>query len=639
MTILSVDIETRSSADLKKSGVYRYAEDDDFIILLFAYAIDDEPVQVVDLTVDHLPRNILHMLTDKDVIKCAFNANFERTCIASHFKMTCDPKQWRCTMVWATTLGFPNSLDQVSKVLQLEDQKDAAGKRLIRQFCTPPFLSPQECEPSKWQAFIEYCRQDVEVERAVRRKLERFPMVEWDLWSLDQTINDYGVRLNRELVMKAIEADRINEEALIKEYIQLTGISNPDSLQMMKKWLTEKGMQVESLTKDIVKDLIKSAKDPVIKRVLAIRQELAKTSVSKYYAMRDCICSGDRVRGLLQFYGASRTGRFAGRLIQVQNLPQNKLEDLDVARNLLSEGRFEEIDLLFGNVPDTLSQLIRTMLEPDEGCRFIVSDFSSIEARVLAWLANEKWVMDVFDGDGRIYEATAAQMFNVPVETIRKGHANYEYRAKGKVGTLACGYAGGVNALKKMGGEKMGLTEAEMQDIVTKWRKANANIVKFWYDVENACKRAINERVTVRLQHGIMVSIEAGILFIRLPSGRRLAYVRPKIDVNQFGNEQIAFMGMDSISKQWSQQYTYSGKLVENIVQAVARDCLAVSLIRLHKAGYRINLHVHDEVVLSVSNGESSVEEVERIMGIPIDWAKGLNLTAGAFECDYYKKD
>ncbi len=464
-------------------------------------------------------------------------------------------------------------------------------------------------------------------------------MVEWDLWSLDQRINDYGVQLNRDLVEKAIEADKINEDALITEYVQLTGISNPDSLPMMKKWLAEKGMPVDSLTKDIVKDLIKSVKDPLVKRVLLIRQELAKTSVSKYYAMQHCICDDNRVRGLLQFYGASRTGRFAGRLIQVQNLPQNKLEDLDLARSLLADGRFDEIDLLFGNIPDTLSQLIRTMLEPDAGCRFIVSDFSSIEARVLAWLANEKWVMDVFDGHGKIYEATAAQMFNVPVETIRKGHANYEYRAKGKVANLACGYAGGVNALKKMGGEKMGLTEQEMQDIVTKWRKANANIVKFWYDVENACKRAVAERVVVRLQHGIVVSIEAGILFIRLPSGRRLSYVRPRLEINQFGNEQIAFMGMDSISKQWSQQYTYSGKLVENIVQAVARDCLAVAMMRLHNSGYRINLHVHDEVVLSVPIGQSSVEEVEAVMAIPIDWAKGLNLTAGAFECDYYKKD
>jgi len=638
LAILSIDIETRSGADLKKSGVYRYASDIDFEILLFAYAIDDLPVQVVDLYMDQLPLEIVEMLTDPSVVKCAFNANFERTCIASHFKIECDPAQWICTMVWATTLGFPNSLDNVSKVLNLADQKDAAGKRLIRQFCTPPFLSPKT-DPDKWEQFKEYCRQDVEVERAVRRKLERFPMVEWDLWSLDQRINDYGVQLNRDLVEKAIEADKINEDALITEYVQLTGISNPDSLPMMKKWLAEKGMPVDSLTKDIVKDLIKSVKDPLVKRVLLIRQELAKTSVSKYYAMQHCICDDNRVRGLLQFYGASRTGRFAGRLIQVQNLPQNKLEDLDLARSLLADGRFDEIDLLFGNIPDTLSQLIRTMLEPDAGCRFIVSDFSSIEARVLAWLANEKWVMDVFDGHGKIYEATAAQMFNVPVETIRKGHANYEYRAKGKVANLACGYAGGVNALKKMGGEKMGLTEQEMQDIVTKWRKANANIVKFWYDVENACKRAVAERVVVRLQHGIVVSIEAGILFIRLPSGRRLSYVRPRLEINQFGNEQIAFMGMDSISKQWSQQYTYSGKLVENIVQAVARDCLAVAMMRLHNSGYRINLHVHDEVVLSVPIGQSSVEEVEAVMAIPIDWAKGLNLTAGAFECDYYKKD
>lgn len=638
MTVLSIDIETKSGADLKKSGVYRYAMDADFAILLFAYAIDDLPVQVVDLTTSKLPLEIYNMLTDSNITKSAFNANFERACISAHFQIECDPAQWICTMVWSATLGFPNRLDQVAQVLALEDQKDAAGKRLIKQFCTPPFLSP-EMAPEKWQQFIEYCRQDVEVERAVRRKLERFPMVEWQLWALDQRINDYGVRLNRDLVLKAIAADEQNEKSLIEQYVQLTGISNPDSLHMMKKWLVERGIAFETLNKESVKDLIKSVKDPVVKQVLLIRQELAKTSVSKYYAMNNCICDDDRVRGILQFYGASRTGRFAGRLIQVQNLPQNKIEDLDLARRLLQEKRFDEIDTLYGNIPDVLSQLIRTILEPDIGCRFIVSDFSSIEARVLAWLANEKWVMDVFDGDGRIYEATAAQMFHIPVETIRKGHANYEYRAKGKVANLACGYAGGVNALKKMGGDKMGLSESEMQDIVTKWRKANANIVKFWYDVENACKRAVCERVTMRLQYGITVSVEANIMFIRLPSGRRLAYVRPKLDVNNFGNEQIAFMGLDSISKQWATQYTYSGKLVENIVQAVARDCLAVSLMRLHDAGYRINLHVHDEVVLSVPKGESSAEEIERIMGMPIDWAPGLNLTAGAFECDYYKKD
>lgn len=638
MDILSIDIETRSGADLKKSGVYRYASDPDFKILLFAYALNDLPVQVVDLTRDVLPDGIFYMLTDPAIKKCAFNANFERTCITAHFGIVCDPRQWICTMVWSTTLGFPNSLDQVAKVMQLADQKDAAGKRLIRQFSTPPFVEP-ETAPEKWEAFIEYCRQDVEVERAVRRKIERFPMAEWDLWSLDQKINDYGVRLDRQLVEQAIRADELNRQSLITEYVQLTGISNPNSLQMMKNWLAEQGIVVGALDKEVVKELLKTTKNETVERVLRIRQELAKTSVSKYHAMSNSIGTDDRVRGLLQFYGAGRTGRFAGRLIQVQNLPQNKLEDLDVARELLADGRFDEIDLLFGNIPDTLSQLIRTMLIPDPGCRFIVSDFSSIEARVLAWLAGEKWVMDVFDGDGRIYEATAAQMFNVPVETIRKGHANYEYRSKGKVATLACGYAGGVNALKAMGADKMGLSDVEMKDIVDKWRKANARIVKFWYDVENACKSVVVNRVPVTLQHGIRVHIKSNILFITLPSGRSLAYVRPSLSMNNYGNEQIAFMGMDSISKQWCEQYTYSGKLVENIVQAVARDCLAVSMLRLDQAGYRINLHVHDEVVLSVPCGESSIEEVERIMGVPIEWAKGLNLTAGAFECSYYKKD
>lgn len=638
MDILSIDIETKSGADLKKSGVYRYASDPDFQILLFAYALNDLPVQVIDLTKDQLPDNILQMLTNPAITKCAFNANFERTCIASHFKIVCDPKQWICTMVWSTTLGFPNSLEQVAKAMSLTDQKDAHGKRLIKQFCTPPFLDPNTA-PEKWLQFISYCQQDVEVERAVRRKIERFPMVEWDLWSLDQQINDYGVRLDRQLVEQAIKADELNRQSLMTEYVQLTGISNPNSLQMMKNWLLEQGITVGALDKEIVKDLVKTVKNETVQRVLRIRQELAKTSVSKYHAMSNSIGTDDRVRGLLQFYGAGRTGRFAGRLIQVQNLPQNKLEDLDNARQLLADGRFEEIDLLFGNIPDTLSQLIRTMLVPDEGCRFVVSDFSSIEARVLAWLANEKWVMDVFDGDGRIYEATAAQMFNVPVETIRKGHPNYDYRSKGKVATLACGYAGGVNALRAMGADKMGLSDTEMKDIVAKWRKANSNIVKFWYDVENACKSVVVNRVPVTLQHGIRVHIRSNILFIDLPSGRSLAYVRPSLSTNNYGNEQIAFMGMDSISKQWCEQYTYSGKLVENIVQAVARDCLAVALMRLNQAGYRINLHVHDEVVLSVPNDQSGVVDVERIMGVPIEWAKGLNLTAGAFECNYYKKD
>lgn len=638
MTILSIDIETQSGEDLKKSGVYRYAADSSFRIILFAYAINDLPLKVIDLIRDEMPFEILQMLTDPNVIKTAFNANFERTCISAHFGIVCPPEQWRCTMVWATTLGLPNSLDQVAKAMSLEDQKDANGKRLIRQFCTPPFTDPKDA-PEKWEQFIEYCRQDVEVERAIRKKLERFEMQEWDLWSLDQNINDYGVCLDSELIDCAIAANERNEEELINEYTRITGIENPDSLVQMKKWMAERGVVADTLTKDSVKDLIKAVKDSDVRRVLLIRQELAKTSVSKYYAMKSSIGFDGRVRGLLQFYGASRTGRFAGRLIQVQNLPQNKLHDLDLARQLLKDKKYDELDLLFGNVPDTLSQLIRTALVPDKGCRFIVSDFSSIEARVLAWLSGERWVMDVFDGDGKIYEATAAQMFNVPMETISKGHPNYEYRAKGKVANLACGYAGGVNALKKMGGEKMGLSEQEMQDIVSKWRKANPNIVRFWYDVENACKDAITYRTTIRLNHGIVVCVKSNILFIKLPSGRSLAYVKPKIDINNFGKEQIAFMGMDSISKQWTQQYTYSGKLVENIVQAVARDCLAVALLRLNRAGYRINLHVHDEVVLSVPNGESSIEEIEQIMGLPIEWAKGLNLTAGAYECDYYKKD
>jgi DNA polymerase len=637
MTVLSVDIETKSSADLKKTGVYKYAENQDFAILLFAYAIDDLPVQVVDLTKQELPKDILEMLTDTRVIKTAFNANFERVCISKHFSIYCDPLQWRCTMVHATSLGLPNSLDMVAQALGMQDQKDASGKRLIKLFSCPPFKNPMD-DVDKWDSFIEYCRQDVQVERAIRLKLERFPMQEWELWSIDQNINDYGVKLDLALVEQAIKADEINCLRLEQEYSHITKIANANSLQEMKRWLGIKGIITDSLTKDTVKEMKKSTKDKEVLRVLEIRQELAKTSVSKYHAMLSAICSDNRVRGLLQYYGA-RTGRWAGRLIQVQNLPQNKLEDLESARNLLLDGNVDAIDTLYGNVPDTLSQLIRTAILPDDGCRLIVSDFSSIEARVLAWLADEKWVMDVFEGEGKIYEATAAAMFNVPVETITKGHPNYEYRAKGKVACLACGYAGGLGALQKMGGEKMGLSESEMQDIVAKWRKANANIVKFWYAVENACVEAIQNRIVVKLDHGIEMSVRSGIMFIKLPSGRSLAYMKPDLEMNQFGKLQIVFMGMDSVTKQWGTQRTYSGKLVENIVQAVARDCLVESLKRLHYAGHKINLHVHDEIVMSVPEGQSSVEDIEAIMGQPIEWAKGLTLTAGGYECTYYRKD
>jgi len=638
MRTLSIDIETYSSVDLSKHGVFRYVEADDFEILLFAYAFDDEPVQVVDLAQgEELPADVWQALTDPRVIKTAFNAAFERTCIARHFGIPMPPEQWRCTQIHALSLGLPGHLKDVAEALKLKQQKDAAGKRLIRYFSVP-------CKPTKanggrsrnmpyhdilrWQAFKDYCRQDVEVERAIRKKLERYPLQEQKLWELDQKINEQGVRLDPQLIQHAIRCATKYQERLEEEAIRLTGLENPNSLIQLKAWLREEGMEAESLTKKTVPQLLKAANGST-KRVLEIRQELSRSSIKKYEAMERAICRDGRARGLLQFYGANRTGRWAGRLIQVHNLPRNDLPDLDLARRLLREGRYEDLELLFGSVSDVLSQLIRTAFIPSPGCRLIVSDFSAIEARVIAWLAGEKWRLDVFNSHGKIYEASASQMFGVPIEQITKGSP---LRQKGKVAELALGYQGSVGALKQMGAIEMGLKEEELPELVSTWRIANPRIVQFWRDVEGAALEAVRNQKTVTLHHRLEFRYESGILFLRLPSGRRLAYVRPRVEVDdRFNKETLTYESGKTREK------TYGGKLVENIVQAVARDCLAEALLRLDEAGYQIVMHVHDEIVADQAHG--SAEEMAAIMSEPISWAPGLPLAAEAFETDYYMKE
>lgn len=652
MTTLRIDVETYSSVDLIKSGVHRYVEADDFEILIFAYAFDNDPVQEVDLLdFEELPPRVVAALTDPAIIKTAFNAAFERTAIAKHFGIVCDASQWRCTAVHALTLGLPGSLDKVGKVLGLNAQKDALGKSLITYFSKP--CKPTKAnggrtrnlphhDPVKWQKYKDYCRQDVVVEREVALKLARFPVPaqEWALWALDQRINDRGVRLDPVLVAAAQECDDLYKARMVEEAKELTGLANPNSNTQLRNWLAENGLETpEGLAKEHVEAMLAGDISSELRRALEIRQEMGKTSVDKFNAMARCICCDDRARGLLQFCGANRTWRWAGRLIQVQNLPQNKFEDLALAREILRSGDYELLEMLFGSPPFVLSQLIRTAFIPSEGNRFIVSDFSAIEARVIAWLADEEWVLEVFRTHGKIYEATAAGMYGVPLDSIAKGKSNYALRSKGKVATLACGYQGGPNALIAMGALKGGIAEDELPGIVSRWREANSNIVALWYETEAAAVQAVREKTTVKLKHGVQYRYSGGILFADLPSGRALAYWNPRLEPNRFGRDAIVFDGMDQIKKQWCTQDTYGGKLVENLVQAIARDCLAESMGRLDCVGYKIAMHVHDEVILDVPNDFGSVKEVAHIMGWSIDWAPGLPLTSDGYECEFYRKD
>nr|DAM27360.1 MAG TPA: DNA polymerase I [Caudoviricetes sp.] len=648
MQELSIDIETYSSVDLTKSGVYKYVSAPDFKILLFAYAFDDEEVKLIDVECkEQLPEEVLKALQNNDIKKTAYNANFERTCISEFYNLQLEIEDWACSAVAASELGLPQTLAGVAEALGLEEQKDSRGKALINYFskpCKPTKTNGMrtrnlpEHDPEKWNTFREYCIQDVIVERKIKEKISRFPLhiFEQKLWAYDQQICDRGVRTDIKFAENAVLINNQFTDKCTTIAKELTGLENVNSVSQLKGWIRqETGEEVKSLNKEKVKELYDTTENPKIKKVLKLRSLMAKTSVSKYEAMVRSVCPDGRIRGLLQFYGANRTGRWAGRIVQVQNLPQNHIKDLEYARELVSEGDYELLEMLYGNVPDTLSQLIRTALIPSGGRRFIVSDFSAIEARVIAYLANEKWRLDVFNSHGKIYEASAAQMFNVPVESIHKGDP---LRQKGKIAELALGYGGSVGALKSMGALKMGLQEEELRPLVDMWRASNSNITKLWKTVENAAINAVKDRPS-KIGHDISFIKQSGILFIGLPSGRRLAYVKPQMGTNKFGRPALTYMGVNQTKRTWDRLETFGGKLVENIVQAFARDCLAESIIRLEDRGYEVNFHVHDEVVLDVPIGHSSADEVAKIMGEPIEWAPGLPLKADAYECEFYQKD
>ena len=642
MKTISIDIETYSSVNLTKSGVYKYCEADDFEILLFAYSVDGGEVKVVDLAMgETIPLPVLNALTDENVLKWAFNAQFERICLSKYIGKHMTAKAWRCTMVWAATLGLPLSLEGVGAVLGLEKQKLTEGKELIRYFCTPGKLRdgttirhlPQDA-PERWEQFKKYNIRDVEVEMSIQKRLSKFPVseTEWQNYILDQEINDRGIMLDMDLVESAIECDNEMRESNLQTAREITGLENPNSTVQLKEWLSEQGVKTETLSKDAIEELLSEATDNVAE-MLNIRKQLAKSSVKKYTAMETAVCKDSRARGLIQFYGANRTGRYAGRLIQVQNLPQNHLPDLEQARTLVKKGFYNDIEMLYDFVPFVLSELIRTAFVPKPGCRFYVADFAAIEARVIAWLAGESWRQDVFASGGDIYCASASQMFHVPVE---KNGVNGHLRQKGKIAELALGYGGSVGALKAMGAVQMGIDESELQPLVDAWRRANTKIVRFWYAVDSAVKECIKERHDTKT-HGISFSLQSGILFITLPSGRRLAYVKPRIGENRFGGESVTYEGISG-AKKWERLESYGAKFVENIVQATARDILAEAMLRLNTSGFDIVMHIHDEAVIEAAP-ETSLDEICRVMGQTPAWADGLILRADGYVCDFYRKD
>ena len=642
--ILGIDLETYSSAPLPKCGVYRYADAPDFEILLFSYAYDDGPVRTIDLACgEQLPADVLAALEDPAVIKVAYNAQFERVCLSKYLGHWLDPHQWRCTAVMASYLTLPARLADVAVALRLTQQKMEEGKDLIRYFsvhCKPTKANggrtrnmPADA-PDKWALYKKYNAQDVETERAVRKALEAWPLPEheWELYALDQIINDRGVRIDRKLVKNAMAVDAAFSEAACQRAKELTGLENPGSVNQLKAWLADQDMPMDSLAKKIVQE--KAAQtDGIVAELLNLRLELSKTSVKKYEAMARTVCRDGRVHGLLQFGGASRTFRWAGRSVQIQNLPQNHLPDLSLAREIVKTGDEEQLEMLFGSVPNTLSELIRTAFIPKEGCRFIVADFSAIEARVLAWLAGEEWVLEEFRGKGKIYEATASRMFHIPQETIVKGHPNYEYRQKGKQAVLSCGFSGGVGALKAMGAK---MPEEEMQPLIDAWRAANPNIVAFWGALDRAARTVIRRKETARAGK-VTLYWQDDKMFMRLPSGRNLCYLSPHFTVNRFGNEAIGYYAPNAAG-QMVEQETFGGKLTENVTQAIARDILAHAMRSLEAAGYPIVFHVHDEAVMEVPKGQGSLEEACRIMAIPPEWAKDLPLRADGDELPYYRK-
>lgn len=659
MKSIEIDVETYSDVDLSKCGVYRYVESPNFEILLFGYSVDGGDVKVVDLASgEKLPEKIVAALVDDKIAKWAFNATFERICLSAwlrryypeHFvgyginedttNNYLEPSSWYCSMVWSAYLGLPLSLRGVGTVLKLDAQKMDEGKALIRYFCTP-------CKPTKvngermrnlpmhdatkWQTFILYNKRDVEVEMAIQEKLQRFPVSDfvWDEYHLDQEINDRGIALDKEMVDAAIMLDTKSKEELTAAMKEITNLDNPNSVLQMREWLIAHGLEVESIGKKAVAELLKTA-PPELAEVLELRQQLSRSSVKKYQAMKNAICSDGRARGMFQFYGANRTGRFSGRLIQLQNLPQNHIPDLAEARELVKIGDYDALSVLYEDIPDTLSQLIRTAFVPKDGYKFVVSDFSAIEARVLAWLAGEQWRLDSFSKGDDIYCASASAMFGVPVE---KHGVNSELRQKGKIAELANGYGGSVGALKAMGALEMGLHEEELQPLVDSWRKANPNIVRFWWEVDRAIKNCIKERKATGAR-GIKFTYESGFLFIALPSGRRLAYVKPRMGENRFGGEAVTYEGIGA-TKKWERLESYGPKFVENIVQAISRDILCHAMKSLSYCF--ICGHVHDELIMECSE-DVSVAAICEQMGRTPPWAEGLNLTADGYECKFYKK-
>ena len=658
INMITIDIETRSDKDISKCGVYAYTDTPYFDILLFAYSIDGQPVQVVDTANgEEIPENVLAALADENVVKRAFNCNFERVCLSKYLRENypqyfqsysidedtvgdfLNPESWHCSMIHARTLGLPSSLAEVGKVLGIEQQKMTDGKALVKFFCVPydtidgvpQFHSPTDY-PDKWEIFKAYNKRDVEAELEIDRKLSRFPVPDfiWQEFYLDQEINDRGILVDMQLADKAINLDAKAKEELTAEVQKLTGVENPNSVYQLLDWLETQGYKSDSLGKTQVLELIKTAKEPV-KSVLQMRLQLSKSSVKKYTAMKNTACSDNRARGMFSFYGASRTGRWAGRNVQLQNLPQNHLPDLSEARELVKYGSFEDIQMLYDDVPDTLSQLIRTAFIPRQGMKFIVADFSAIEARVIAWLAGEEWRMKAFANGEDIYCASASKIFGVPV--VKHGE-NGHLRQKGKISELACGFGGSVGAMKAMGADSLGLSDTELKQIVTDWREASPHITELWWAVDRAVKKAVKEKTATKT-HGLLFSYEAGFLFIRLPSGRRLAYAKPYIGKNKFGGESVTYMGINA-QKKWDRLESYGPKFVENCVQGIARDLLMYSMQTLSQ--YFIVGHIHDEMIIECPK-DTKLDEICQQMAITPDWAKGLLLRADGYECSFYKKD
>ncbi len=642
MRFISIDIESYSDVDLSKCGVYKYSSSPNFEILLFGFSVDGGNVRVVDVACgEEIPADILAALSDESVTKWAFNAMFERVCLSNYLGEWLEPESWKCSMVWSATLGLPLSLENVGAVLGLEKQKLSEGKDLIRYFCVPckptkanggRTRNLPEHDREKWEHFKAYNLRDVEAEMQIQQRLSKFPVPDfvWEEYWQDQEINDRGIGVDMEMVAQAIAMDGRSKSELSAAMQKLTELENPNSVQQMKQWLSENGMETDSLDKKAVAGLLQDAPEP-LKTVLTLRQQLAKSSVKKYQAMENAVCADSRAHGMFAFYGANRTGRFSGRIIQLQNLPQNHIPDLAQARELVKAGDFDALAMLYEDIPDTLSQLIRTAFVPQDGRKFIVADFSAIEARVIAWIAGERWRIKVFEGVGDIYCASASQMFHVPVE---KHGVNGHLRQKGKIAELALGYGGSVGALKSMGALEMGLAEEELQPLVSAWRDSNPSITEFWWAVDRAVKECIKKRVPTET-HGIRFDYQSGMLFITLFSGRRLAYVKPRIGENRFGGESVTYMGVGG-TKKWERLESYGPKFVENIVQAVSRDILCYAMRTLRNCA--IVATVHDEIIIEADR-RMSVEAVCEQMGRTPPWAKGLLLRADGYECDFYQKD